>query len=379
MFKKLFGSERREIWNQVARELDAEVFEGGAFSNEHTLTLHVHDWQIVLDYHVVSSGNSSSEYTRMRAPFMNPKNLHFKLSKSNFMVDAANRLFRLQDIEVGYPYFDKRFIIKGNNEAAVKALFQNMNIRSSLMDIKAGGFRVLDKVAAFSSLPQGVNVLEQQIYGVIKDPTMLKEMFSLFRTTLVELYEYNHQVVLEPGARPMLDAIKERLETNLSWCTPIVERRGQGLEAPISCRLDHDYRGRASVSAPLLPECEVDISIEVDIPPLPHTLTMRPLETMTDRALNLTDDNIGDVELDKALIIKGDARGFVELADDLKKLIARGHQFRVHFEDNRLHVLVKGVVRDDIETQLSDLHAFWKRSLICAARITQKALPVSNV
>jgi len=91
MFKKLFGSDRREIWNQVARELNAEVFEGGMLRPEHTVTVQAHDWHIVLDYHLESSGNSSAEYTRMRAPFLNPKGLEFKLSKANFMVGHQGR------------------------------------------------------------------------------------------------------------------------------------------------------------------------------------------------------------------------------------------------------------------------------------------------
>lgn len=64
----------------------------------------------------------------MRAPFLNKDGLYFKISRQGFF-DSIGKLFGMQDIEIGDPFFDEQFVIKGNNPEKIKLLFADGNIK----------------------------------------------------------------------------------------------------------------------------------------------------------------------------------------------------------------------------------------------------------
>src|SRR5436305_1854891 len=149
ILRKIFGLDKDEVWKELCSEIGADFIKGGFWKDQSKVRAHVMNWTITLDTYTVSTGNSSVTYTRMRAPYVNKDGFRFTIYRKSLLSDLW-KLFGMQDIEVGgpkfnyleplfgvtsyidkedidcgYPNFDRDFIIKGNNEKKVREIFKN--------------------------------------------------------------------------------------------------------------------------------------------------------------------------------------------------------------------------------------------------------------
>ena len=199
----IFGPSKDEIWAQVANQINGKFINGGFFTDERLVYEHG-EWEIVLDTYTESDGDdSSTDYTRMRAPFLNKDNLNFHIYREGFFSDIGKAL-GFQDIHVGDAYFDDEFVIKGNSERQVKRLLDDERIKKLLrwqpkVDIKVQ----TDKSWFFKKYPEGVNELYFSCEGIMKTPEDMRNLFELFCLLLDRLvkidsaYEDDPNVVIK--------------------------------------------------------------------------------------------------------------------------------------------------------------------------------------
>jgi len=182
----LFGTSRKEVWKQLSEEINANYIEGGFFKGPRIEYKH-NNWTIYLDTYTVSTGKSNITYTRMRAPFINLKKFLFKIYRKGVFSNIG-KTFGMQDIEIGYDYFDNDYIIKGNDEISLRRLFQNHNIRNLIEKQSRIVLEIKDNEGRFG--PK-FNENESELYfvviGVIKDKERLKDLFELFVKIFDEL------------------------------------------------------------------------------------------------------------------------------------------------------------------------------------------------
>jgi hypothetical protein len=184
--RKIFGPSRKEVWKQLADQLGAKFVEGG-FARPDKVQVIVKEWTITLDTYVRSSGKAAVIFTRMRAPYVNPDNFRFSVSRKNVFTELAT-LLGMQDVEVGFPEFDEEFVIKGNDESKLRALFLNDKIRQLVEAQPRIHFEVRDDEGWFGAhFPEGVDELRFHVRGVIKDIERLKLLFDLFAEVLNHL------------------------------------------------------------------------------------------------------------------------------------------------------------------------------------------------
>ena len=123
----------------------------------------------------------------MRVPFINTKKFNFKIYRRGLTSNIGKAL-GMQDIEIGYDYFDNDYIIKGNDEILLRRLFQNHNIRDLIEKQSRILLEIKDNEGRFG--PK-FNDNESEIYfvvtGVIKDNERLKNLFDLFELVINEL------------------------------------------------------------------------------------------------------------------------------------------------------------------------------------------------
>jgi hypothetical protein len=198
--RQVFGPSREEIWQQLAREIganyQANFWTGARVQAEYG------EWTITLDSHTVNTGKSQHSYTRFRAPYINQDGFQFAIYRKNIFHGLAKWL-GMQDVEVGHKEFDEAFIIQGNDEKKLKALFANQDIRRLIEAQPQITLSVRGDQGWFSRIyPEGVDELYFQVGGIIKDVERLKELFALFGLVLDQLcemgsaYEKNPQVKL---------------------------------------------------------------------------------------------------------------------------------------------------------------------------------------
>ena len=139
----------------------------------------------------------------MRAPFINKDGLYFKLYREGFF-SSIGKFFGMQDIEIGDPFFDDQFIIKGNNTEKIKLLLAEPKIKELCQQQPRISLTIKDDEGWFGAdFPDGVDELYFICAGVIKDTELLKSLFGLFCITLQRLvqidsaYEDDPQVHLK--------------------------------------------------------------------------------------------------------------------------------------------------------------------------------------
>ncbi len=198
ILRELFGPSKEEIWSQLSQEIGAAYQPGGFFTGGKVVLTH-RQWQITLDTYTVSTGKSSTKYTRMRAPYVNPDGFRFNIYREN-VFSRLGKLLGLEDIEIGDSFFDEEFIIQGTSEDLVRRLLANTSIRQLIQSQPAIHLQVKNDEGWFgSAFPEGVDELYFATYGVIKDKQRLKELFDLFALVLDELCRLGAAYQNEPG------------------------------------------------------------------------------------------------------------------------------------------------------------------------------------
>ena len=188
ILRSIFGPSKAEIWTQLARDIGGK-FDAGGFLGRDALRYRSGEWVITLDTYTVSTGKSSTTYTRMRAPFVNKDGLYFKIYREG-LFSPIGKFLGMQDIEVGDPSFDGNFIIKANDAGKVKLLLNDARLKQLVEAQPSISLEVRDDEGWFGAdFPQGVDELYFQCYGVLKDEALLKGLFDMFSITLERLVQ----------------------------------------------------------------------------------------------------------------------------------------------------------------------------------------------
>jgi hypothetical protein len=160
-------------WSQFANEVGAEFTQSGFFRASKVLA-RVKESTVTLDTYSVPSGDSSTVYTRMRAPLKNKDGFQFTIFRIG-LFSKLDRALGAQDIAIGDAEFDRDFVIRGNNETRVRALFASLRIRQMIQAQRSIRLGVKDSELRF------------EVQGVIKDVERLKAIFELVKETLYQL------------------------------------------------------------------------------------------------------------------------------------------------------------------------------------------------
>ncbi|MEA2075306.1 MAG: DUF3137 domain-containing protein [Euryarchaeota archaeon] len=208
-WKHIFTS-REEVWCKLANEIDAEFVKGG-FLRSDKVVAKVKEWTITLDTETTSSGGSegggATTSTRMKAPYVSKDGFQFTVYRKGVFSKLGERLGK-RDIEVGYPEFDRDFVVRGNDEYKVRALFANSRIRQLIQsqpDIYFGaGTGRGDSAQAFPG------TLHFDVSSDIKDVERLKSLFELFKETLNQLSDMGSAYESEPPSAVMSETIERK-------------------------------------------------------------------------------------------------------------------------------------------------------------------------
>lgn len=200
LLRKLFGPSREEIWRQLATEIGASYIDGGVWKGDKVEAKHG-EWTITLDSYSVHTGKVTMVFTRLRAPYVNVDGFRFSVSRRGFLTGVATWL-GAQDIEVGYPDFDRDFVIKGSSEEHLRRLFASDRLRRLLEAQPSVHFAVQDDEGVFGpKFPENVDQLLFVVGGVITDTARLKGIFDLFAATLERLTEMGSAYERYPGMK----------------------------------------------------------------------------------------------------------------------------------------------------------------------------------
>lgn len=159
-------------WPSFAKLVNGEIKEGKFDASDMVESIH-NGWKICFDYFTLWSSKYCTRLTRVTVPFISNDNFRFEIYEKSIFSSVA-KIFGLQDIEIGDEKFDKRFIIKSNDELKIKSLLWNSNLRNAIEQLQNFNLQTSDQKGVWEEkLPE--NELELSVYfeGEIHDCEIL--------------------------------------------------------------------------------------------------------------------------------------------------------------------------------------------------------------
>ncbi|HEY2346120.1 MAG TPA: hypothetical protein VGH80_09585 [Xanthomonadaceae bacterium] len=189
LWRDIFGPGQDEAWGALAKQIGADYTPGG-WAKAGRIDLRKDGYIITLDVYTVSTGKSSTSYTRMRSPFRNTRGMAMNIYRKSILT-GLGKLMGMQDITVGDALFDDHFVVQGSPEPAIVAFLQDAKIRG-LIESQPAYASVLFKIKKDDGwfarhYPDGIDELYFLRAGLIKDEQQLKQMFELFTASVDRL------------------------------------------------------------------------------------------------------------------------------------------------------------------------------------------------
>ena len=185
-----------ETWAEFCGRVDAalsEYLRGGS------ARVRYRNWCVTLDTNVVPAGAAAAVVTRMRAPFKGGGRFHFKLQRRDLR-DALARRLRLHTSETGQSDFDREFVVRSGDDAAVRRLFDSSEVRRLIQSQPTINLEARTGDGPFGArLPEGVDELVFRAPGFVTDAERLRRLFALFALLLDRLCETGAACDAEPG------------------------------------------------------------------------------------------------------------------------------------------------------------------------------------
>jgi hypothetical protein len=185
----LFGSNKKEAWQEFAESMGAEFLDLGGFKGV-KVCLYYKCWEIVMDTYTVSTGKSSTTYTRVRAIYAADIDFDIKFFKRTVFTKMA-KAFGRQYAMTGDNAFDEDVAIRSADEKMVNRIFENSRLKEMCLALKrvyyytkkARGRKETKDV-------QGEKEIYYQAVGVIKDAEILTLIFGIMITLLDEFEKH---------------------------------------------------------------------------------------------------------------------------------------------------------------------------------------------
>jgi hypothetical protein len=185
-------------WQQAAQTLGGELDyadernDKGRSERLELRATHRH-WPIAFAARTVErSGQKPDAYTRVRCAVRNPDRFRFSLYEERIK-DRLFKFMGLQDIIVGDPAIDKRFIIQATHKDRIQALFHLASVRAAFASPYVAHLRLIDdEDNAANPLPPGTDLLYGRSAKRMHDLPEILAHFQLFTATLDGLLELGY-------------------------------------------------------------------------------------------------------------------------------------------------------------------------------------------
>ena len=182
MKEKIFSGEGvDETWQQLQNDL-----ESNAQVLEYTALLQTGGKSVTFSMDIDPGGGFESGFstTLFSAPLHRAHHLHLSLHKEHFL-DEAGKLLGMQDVEIGFADFDKKVIIKTNDEALARKAFSSSFVQSVLGTID--DYQL--KIRRHDVDEKELSFLELSIEDRVPELDELKKIFEAFCQILSAIEE----------------------------------------------------------------------------------------------------------------------------------------------------------------------------------------------
>lgn len=165
-----------EIWQQITEDLKNNEF-------AYSVIISIQNRKIYLDIDVDPGGGFEGGYqtTTFKSRLEKAGEFRFALHHQG-LLDEIGKFFGMEDIETGYPEFDKKVIVKTNDASKVKSLFSEKQTRIPFEDLTDFTFHITQH--HIDETDKKANFLELSIEEAITEIPRLKMIYDAFAKVL---------------------------------------------------------------------------------------------------------------------------------------------------------------------------------------------------
>ncbi len=121
--KIISGGNEQEVWPLIEAALSADEYTYDVLIEQAGKRI-----QLYIDIDPGGGFEGGSELTQLKAALPVTNEFRFAIHHQGF-IDSVGKFFGMQDVETGYPEFDKKIIVVTNNEQKVHELFADADVR----------------------------------------------------------------------------------------------------------------------------------------------------------------------------------------------------------------------------------------------------------
>ena len=190
IYNSIFGKNYEAVWRQFSTENNG-TYILGKHDNLDSVEINYSNHKIIFDqyihYQVVGGTSHETEYTRVRLEFISNDKLQLRLTKQG-VIDNIGKLFGAQDIQIGDKTFDKKFMIKGNDEFKVQTLFSSEIIKNLILAQRDIHLQILEKEGIFNEPIQEGNAMLYYISETeVREIGQLNSLLKLYKALVDQL------------------------------------------------------------------------------------------------------------------------------------------------------------------------------------------------
>ncbi|MDX2283088.1 MAG: DUF3137 domain-containing protein [Bacteroidia bacterium] len=199
VLREWFGPSKEAVWQQLSEALGGQFIpKRGLRKPSMVRARHLH-WTIVID---TIKPSKQPSYTRIRANYLNSDSFFFRIFRRSLAASfrQAARLGDGQDVIVGYPEFDDDFIIQGNDERKLQALFASPRLRQIISwQPEIYLQNIVDDSWVTDPWHEGQSELVFRTPGIVTDLQQLRDLYDLFAELLDQLCRIGSAYENDPG------------------------------------------------------------------------------------------------------------------------------------------------------------------------------------
>ena len=124
--KLIYGESVEQVFEQIGADFEAEP---GMLGYDALIEQAGRKIVLVIDIDPGGGFESGFETTTITAPLKTTPIFRFAIHHEGIL-DEIGKFFGMQDVITGYPEFDKKVVLKTDNEERVKSLFDSAEVRS---------------------------------------------------------------------------------------------------------------------------------------------------------------------------------------------------------------------------------------------------------
>lgn len=189
------------IWEAFAEKIGGEYIPRKHWNSDRTL-FHYKNFKIYFDYFTYyTSGKASlsKTFTRVVIPYTSNDDFQFNIYEDELIFKIA-KIFGFQDVKIGKEEFDKKYIIKTNNEQKLKNIFNSTTLHKKIENFENASLLISKKYGVWEEeLPENeyelsfvLNYHVKDLETLTKSKDFITEFFDRFKN-IVRIEASTHQ------------------------------------------------------------------------------------------------------------------------------------------------------------------------------------------